>query len=1350
MASSKGQHDDGTGESAAMHTLSCIPLPAIYWSGMQEPSFFPNALLRELTGLPNACATGVMTGKIHPDCLKQFRDMLVNPENYSEGLGISMETRAGVYSYTHAYASNCDSGVLVCFSPARTEKVQAAKADNSDYYERVADALPLGILVVGLGESGVVSSINGAFENMCAVRRADVMGKHYTIAFPLDAQLPLRRMLASAIAKGDISKAERFASIGSSGMRRVLDLSAKRLDTNKAGENAVLLTLADVTVQVRAQDEQARIAEALALREEGYRALAENSSDLITRHGYDGIILFASNASQKMLGVDCNALVGHCLDEYIIAEDRAVFRDCILSLQMEGGTSSITFRMRDGDGRWIWAETSATARRGKRGGVELTCVTRDISDRKNAEDKMRALQNQLASAIENMDAGIVMYDKDDKLVFCNRLYRYYFPGLDSLIVPGTPYSVIISAMIDHAITDDRIGRREELKAIRIKEHRERTGRVRQHRISDGRWLNVSDHPTSDGGVVSLLTDITVLKQAQDEIQRQRLFVTSLLDSIPDLITYRDMSGVFLSCNPSFCQFVGKKREDIIGRNERDLFPSETVDVVGLGDRKMLDCGQAAKEEIIAQDLDGRNVPLEVVRAPVRSEEGDVVGIVGIARDISDRYRVETMLKAESSRLRTLINSLEGGVLVMDENMLVMLANEGFLSLFRLEGVTEDLVGRRCSDIMPKALGENGMQAASPCAILQKVFEEARPVREEVIELPDGAFIEYDFIPIEIAEGVRNYLWHFKDVTMRRLVEIELQQRDTLLSGLAQTVRQLLAGLDEFDASITEAFRIMAETACIERIIVMQNHPMEDNPQSVGTRTLYRWSRAMGRAACSPTFADLPFDPVFSDWYRELSRGVIIACSFDELTEQEQEVLRPFSFGSLLVAPMFIEGEFWGMMLFDSRPNREWTSSDRGILRMVADSVGMAIQRKAAYDQLNEALAEAERMAEEARKANQAKTDFLASMSHEIRTPLNGVVGYSNLLRNTLLTARQSELLHGIDRSTGMLLALINDILDLSKVSAGQLSLDHMAFCPAMAVEDVMAALGPKAAEKRLSVTFDCAPSLRQLFMGDERRLKQILLNLLGNAIKFTDSGSVRVTGSSGAVDSNGQVRLDFSVSDTGIGISKENQAKLFQPFSQAENEISRRFGGTGLGLAICKKIVELMGGAITVDSRLGEGSTFSFYLFCSMATEGLSLEDSVTQGVLEGRLGLDVPLKILIADDNMINQEVLSLYMEELGYEPSLVADGYQALAAVQAAQVDLILMDIRMPGMDGMEATKAIREWEAACLPKGRKPVRIVALTADAVKSDSERCIALGMDDYLTKPVDPDQIERVIHRLFG
>ncbi|HNX04999.1 MAG TPA: ATP-binding protein [Opitutales bacterium] len=761
-----------------------------------------------------------------------------------------------------------------------------------------------------------------------------------------------------------------------------------------------------------------------------------------------------------------------------------------------------------------------------------------------------------------------------------------------------------------------------------------------------------------------------------------------------------------------------------------------------------DSGTSRSEEWMDYP-DGRRVRLETLLTPLCTPDGGLLGTVGVARDITARHIAENMLQAESMRLSTLIRSIEGGVMVMDQDLRVLLVNEGLLSLFRMEGAPSLLAGRDAAALLGEVL-PIFTEPRNSAERFKAVFAARRTVRDAILPLRDESFLEYDFIPIDIGHGEFNFLWHFRDITSRRRAEMELQQRDRLLSGLAQTVRQLLAGLEDFDASITEAFRIVAETASIDRIIIFRNKLSDVDPSKWIASYLYRWSRVHGAAKELSEYTSMPSDPDFARWYKELSRGVILSGGLNDFPESERERLKGYGFGSIMVAPMFIESRFWGLMIFDAQAERVWSASDRGILRMVADSIGLAIQRKNANDQLNSALADAERLALEARAANQAKTDFLASMSHEIRTPLNGVVGYSNLLRNTQLTPRQSELLRGIDRSTVMLLALINDILDLSKITAGQLTLDTIPFCPALAVEDSMATLAPRAAEKNLEISCEADAGARQVFMGDERRLKQVLLNLIGNAIKFTESGqiAIRVSAASPGADPNAPVRLDFSVSDTGIGIAEENVPKLFQPFSQAQSDISRRFGGTGLGLAICRQLVSLMGGEISVRSVHAKGSTFSFFITCAPADEPIE-EVGEERGSSDADAS-KLSLRILVADDNFINQEVLSMYIEELGYSAEIVSDGDKAVAAVIDHQVDLVLMDLRMPGMDGLQATQAIRKWEAQSLPPGRRPARIVALTADAVKSDSEKCMAMGMDGYLTKPVDPDQIDRVIHQLFS
>jgi len=1073
-------------------------------------------------------------------------------------------------------------------------------------------------------------------------------------------------------------------------------------------------------------------------------------SELELRINDKGVVLFHAGPLRRMLGLQPEKMTGLDFALLVQEEDRSAFLDHMAEARKNGESGPFTCRLRGPGGTPVWAEIRAAAPHDGAVG-EILFTARDIGRRRAAEDRLRHLQDHFTTAIENMDAGIVMYDKDDRMVFCNHVYRNFYPRIAHLLVPGVAYETIL-----HAFSKEVLARQLPIVDIaafhaqRIRDRRERRSGRRVQHVGGGRWLQISDHPTGDGGVVTLLSDITGLKNAQEELSRQKLLLSSLLDAIEDLIFYKDDKGVYTACNPAFCHFAGRSREEIVGRSDPEVLGGENLAVMESWVARALEKRETVRGEEWMRGADGSRKRLELQLSPLFSPEGLLLGMAGVAHDVTARHNAEDLLQAESTRLSTLIRNIEGGVMVMDENKKVLLVNEGFLSLLRLEGESGSYVGIDAGDALRNILP----LFANPRETYEKlasVFAARRVVRDCVVTLRDESFLEFDFIPMEIGRGTYNFLWHYRDITARRRAEMELQQRDRLLSGLAQTVRQLLGGMEDFDANMSEAFRIVAETASIERMAVYRNLPLGEGQTRHTAERVARWSRSPAPEPLIRELSVIAIDPLFTRWRHELSRGVILSGRLDEFPPNEQIPLRHFGFGSILVAPMFIGEHYWGIMIFDAAPDRTWSAADRGILRMVADSFGLAIQRKYAHDELSAALVRAEKLAVEAREASQAKTEFLASMSHEIRTPLNGVTGFSNLLRNTSLTPRQAELLRGIDRSTEMLLALINDILDLSKITAGQFTLDTIPFCPAMALEDAVAALGPRAVEKNLELKWEADSGAHQVFMGDERRLKQVLLNLVGNAIKFTEKGRVFARVSAGSVaasDGKTSVRLDFSVSDTGIGIAEENLSKLFLPFSQAQSDISRRFGGTGLGLAICRRLVNMMGGEIQVESVPGKGSTFSFHILCGPAEAPLEQVKAPSRTPESG--GVLLPLSIVVADDNQINQQVLSMYIEEMGYHCEVVSDGAQALEAVKKAQVDLVLMDLRMPGMDGMEATLVIRKWEKDHLPEGRRPCRIVALTADAVKSDSEKCAAVGMDGYLTKPVDPDQIDRVIRQLFG
>ena len=963
----------------------------------------------------------------------------------------------------------------------------------------------------------------------------------------------------------------------------------------------------------------------------------------------------------------------------------------------------------------------------------------------------------------------------------------------------------------------------------------------------------ADHvPSKDGGAIPSLCSQHSPESCRvprspcepcARIEQKAALLASLLDSIGDIVFFKDIDGIYIGCNAAFAEHVGYPAEEIPGKTDYDLYSREEADAFRKNDLLMLQSLVSRRNEEWISYPDGRRVLLDTLKTPYRDFEGSVVGIIGISRDITDRKLVEDELRRRESILQKVFEILPIGLWFADANGRLLRGNPAGIAIWGAEPkVDPSEYGVFSARRLP-----SGEPVAPDDWALARTVREGATIVDELLEIDafDGRkrIILNSTAPVVNDDGIlQGVIVVNQDVTERRKAEFSLLESEARLKmtqriahvgsweynlatgeiwgsdegfriygmtppesnllsieGIeacipeSERVHQALVDLIESGKPYDMEFEIRPADGSAPRIIISKAECIRGSDGEVlGVTGAIQDITDRKRAEQALRESEEKHRRLFETMaqgvvYQGRDGGIISAnpaaerilglslaqmlgrTSMDpqwravredgsELPGQEHpamvalrtgEPVKNFVMGvigsrkneytwiSVSATPLFLPG--------DTQPFQAYATFEDITERKHAEDLLREANRR-----LEEATVKATEMAGRAEAASRAKSDFLANMSHEIRTPMNGLIGMTELLLDTGLSAEQRFLADTVHVSAHALLRLLNGILDLSKIEAGKFELEKADFDFSALLNSVAISSTVRAGEKGLGFLCEKSPDVPEFLKGDAGRLRQILHNLIDNAVKFTHKGIVELRVSV-AEKRSASVLLRFSVRDTGVGIAEERQSALFQKFNQLDPSITRRFGGSGLGLAISRQLAEMMGGTIEVKSPLiadsdegsgGPGAEFIVTALLDICT------DSAVAALRGGSsICLSAPFeasraRILLVEDNATNRCVALGMLRKLGLTSvDAVYDGAKAVEAVRNVRYHLVLMDVQMPVMDGLEATCKIRS-----LPSG-KGLPIVAMTAYAMRGDRERCLEAGMDDYISKPITADALADTLRK---
>jgi two-component system sensor histidine kinase/response regulator len=903
--------------------------------------------------------------------------------------------------------------------------------------------------------------------------------------------------------------------------------------------------------------------------------------------------------------------------------------------------------------------------------------------------------------------------------------------------------------------------------------------------------------------------ITQMKRSETERKRteEALRVSenkyrTLLENLPQKIFLKDKDSVYLSCNQNYARDLKIEPDKIVGKTDYDFYPKELAEKYRADDKRIMGSGKTEDiEERYIQD--GQEVFVHTVKTPVKDEQGNPIGLLGIFWDITDKKRAEEVLRESEERYKALFEGSAEGILVAD------IATKQFRdanpAICKMLGYTkEELIHMSIADIHPKEALDHVICEFEAQARGEKTLAPAIPCLRK-----DGTIMYADINTAKILIAGREHnVGFFSDVTERKRAQ---EEKDKLLHDLNERMKELNClyemakiietpkiSLEEIYQKIVDVMppawqypditcaRITVEgqefktpnykdtkwkqstdirthgkkVGVVEVCYLEEKQEIDEGPFLKEERNLIEAiAERMGRIT-ERNQAEEKIK-IFSDAIASAFDYFILTDENGKFTYANESAIRAFGYtheeflklnitdldadpgiAKKVMQDIVVEGK-WSGEVINIRKNKETFPSllsafvvkdDKGNQKGAMGILRDITERKRAEENLRKAKKEAE-------EANRLKSEFLANMSHEIRTPMNAIIGMTDLTLDTELTDEQREYLKTVKESGHALLGLIDDILDLSKIEAGKIELETIDFDLHALVESAADALAPRSSFKGLELACLIHHGVPTFLRGDPGRLRQILVNLGGNAIKFTEKGEV-VIGVELKKETEDGATLLFSVTDTGIGIPKDKQTKIFESFTQADGSTARKYGGTGLGLSISRRLVELMDGKIGLESQPGKGSCFWFTTTLEKQKEFQHVSPTLVPADIRGK-------RILVVDDNKTNRTILAKMLESFGCSPEAVENGDEAVKTLERAThkekfFDLVFLDMQMPQMDGEETLRAIKDDPEI------RDVAVVMLTSVGVRGDVARLQALGCAGYLVKPIKQSQLFDMIVTVFN